>query len=90
MNNKNDYSDTLLDDYDLFSKIYPYHHELQIAVAESIRNYFSRNNNGGNGLCFLEIGVGSGNTTKAVADIFPSAKYILNDFDSHILNKSEK
>lgn len=89
MENKNNYSDTLLDDYDLFGQVYPYNKELQAAVAESLKNYFSKNADGGHGLYFLEIGVGSGNTTKAVASVFPNAKYILNEFDAKLLNKAE-
>jgi ubiquinone/menaquinone biosynthesis C-methylase UbiE len=87
--NTNNFSDTLVEEYDLFGKVFPFHDELQQAIPESLKNHFAESANGGASLTFLDIGAGYGFTTKLVAKEFPKAKFILNEFDEELLSRAD-
>ena len=87
--NTNNFSDTLVEEYDLFGKVFPFHDELQQAIPESLKNHFTGNANEGSSLTFLDIGAGYGFTTKLVAKEFPKAKFILNEFDKELLSRAD-
>ncbi len=86
--NTNNFSDTLIEEYDLFGKVFPFHDELQQAIPESLKTHFI-NTNGGASLTFLDIGAGYGFTTKLVAKEFPKAKFILNEFDKELISRAD-
>jgi len=86
--NTNNFSDTLVEEYDLFGKVFPFHDELQQAIPESLKNHFI-NANGGASITFLDIGAGYGFTTKLVAKEFPKAKFILNEFDKELISRAD-
>ena len=86
--NTNNFSETLVEEYDLFGKVFPFHDELQQAIPESLKNHFI-NTNGGASLTFLDIGAGYGFTTKLVAKEFPKAKFILNEFDKELISRAD-
>lgn len=86
--NTNNFSDTLVEEYDLFGKVFPFHDELQQAIPESLKNHFI-DTNGGASLTFLDIGAGYGFTTKLVAKEFPKAKFILNEFDKELISRAD-
>lgn len=85
----NNFSDTLVEEYDLFGKVFPFHDELQQTIPQSLKGHFAASAPEGEGLTFLDIGAGYGFTTKLVAREFPKAKYIINDFDEVMLNKAD-
>jgi len=87
--NTNNFSDTLVEEYDLFGKVFPFHDELQQAIPESLKNHFIGDANEGSSLTFLDIGAGYGFTTKLVAKEFPKAKFILNEFDKELLSRAD-
>jgi ubiquinone/menaquinone biosynthesis C-methylase UbiE len=86
---KNNFSDSLVEEYDLFGKVFPFHDELQQAIPQSLKEHFSDDSNGGASLIFLDIGAGYGFTTKLVANEFPKAKFILNEFDGELLSRAD-
>ena len=85
----NNFSDTLVEEYDLFGKVFPCHDELQQSIPDSLQNHFIKNNDSGASLTFLDIGAGYGFTTKLVAKEFPKAKFILNEFDKELINRAD-
>jgi len=87
--NINNFSDTLVEEYDLFGKVFPFHDELQQDIPESLQNYFIDSADGGATRTFLDIGAGYGFTTKLVAKEFPKAKFILNEFDADLLSRAD-
>jgi hypothetical protein len=44
---KNNFSDSLVEEYDLFGKVFPFHDELQQAIPQSLKEHFSDDSNGG-------------------------------------------
>jgi ubiquinone/menaquinone biosynthesis C-methylase UbiE len=88
--NTNNFSDTLVEEYDLFGKVFPFHDELQQSIPESLKNYFVDSSDGGATRTFLDIGAGYGFTSKLVAKEFPKAKFILNEFDADLLSRADK
>ncbi len=85
---ENSFSDTLVEEYDLFGKVFPFHDELQATIPYSLKEHFSENNNG-SGLTFLDIGAGYGFTTKLVAAVFPKAHFILNEYDAELISRAD-
>lgn len=83
---QNNFSDTLVEEYDLFGKVFPFHDNLQKAIAQSLKEHFGNNSNN---LTFLDIGAGYGFTSKLVAKEFPDAKFILNEFDPELLSRAD-
>lgn len=88
----NNFSDTLVEEYDLFGKVFPFHDELQATIPTELKKYFDKLGvvDGGATNTFLDIGAGYGFTTKLVAELFPKAYFILNEFDTGLLNRSDK
>lgn len=84
----NNFSDTLVEEYDLFGKVFPMHDDLQGTIPEMLKEHFSTNTDG-TGLTFLDIGAGYGFTTKLVAQVFPKATYILNEYDGELLSRAD-
>jgi ubiquinone/menaquinone biosynthesis C-methylase UbiE len=84
----NQFSDNkkFIEEYDLFGKVFPFHNELQSAIPEAIGKHFSSTED----LKFLDIGAGYGFTTRLVAEKFPSAHFILNEFDDNLLSQSDE
>ena len=87
--NKNNFSDTLVEEYELFANVFPFHAELQSAIGDSLVRAFGQASKG-KGRVFLDIGAGYGYTSRIVAQSFPLAKLILNDFDRDLLDRSDK
>lgn len=85
--NENNFSDTLVEEYDLFGKVFPFHDELQGAIPSSLKEAFP--NADGTGLTFLDIGAGYGFTTKLVAEVLPKAKFILNEYDAELISRAD-
>jgi len=86
----NDFSDSLVKDYDLFGKIFPSHDELQQALADAIQDYFSDRGFKSGDLTLLDIGAGYGFSTKLVMQHLPNARYILNEYDEVLLSHADK
>ncbi len=86
MTTNNNFSDTLVEEYDLFGKVFPQHDELQGCLADSVAKHFSGT---GEGLTLFDLGAGYGFSTKLVAERLPKAKFILNDFDEELLSRSD-
>ncbi len=84
----NQFSDNkkFIEEYDLFGKVFPFHDDLQAAIPEAIEKHFSSTED----LKFLDIGAGYGFTTRLVAEKFPSAHFILNEFDDNLLSQSDE
>jgi ubiquinone/menaquinone biosynthesis C-methylase UbiE len=84
----NQFSDNkkFIEEYDLFGKVFPFHDELQAAIPESLEKHFQNTEP----LSFLDIGAGYGFTTKLVAEKFPNAHFILNEFDDNLLSQSDE
>lgn len=87
--NTNNFSDSLVEEYDLFGKVFPFHDELQQTIPQSLKEHFADNTDGGASLTFLDIGAGYGFTTKMVAHEFPQASFILNEFDGDLLSRAD-
>lgn len=85
---ENNFSDTLIEEYDLFGKVFPFHNELQAVIPDSLKKHFP--NTSGDNLIFLDIGAGYGFTTKLVAQEFPKAKFILNEYNAELLSRADK
>lgn len=83
----NNFSDTLVEEYDLFGKVFPHHDDLQNAIPNELGKHFSGNN--GENLTFLDIGAGYGFTTKLVAKVFPKAKFIVNEYDAELISRAD-
>lgn len=88
----NNFSDTLVEEYDLFGKVLPFHDELQGTIPTEIKKHFQKLGliDGGATSIFLDIGAGYGFTTKLVAKEFPKAHFMLNEFDADLLNRSDE
>lgn len=88
----NNFSDTLVEEYDLFGKVFPFHDELQATIPTELKKHFDKLGvvDGGATSTFLDIGAGYGFTTKLVAELFPKAHFILNEFDADLLNRSDE
>jgi ubiquinone/menaquinone biosynthesis C-methylase UbiE len=84
---ENNFSDTLVEEYDLFGKVFPFHDDLQATIPNSLKEHFG-DTDGGN-LVFLDIGAGYGFTTKFVAEKFPKAKFILNEYDAELVSRAD-
>lgn len=84
---ENNFSDTLVEEYDLFGKVFPFHDDLQATIPSSLKQHFLNNN--GEGLVFLDIGAGYGFTTKLVAEVFPEAKFIVNEYDAELISRAD-
>lgn len=84
---ENNFSDTLVEEYDLFGKVFPFHDDLQNTIPSSLQKHFQNSN--GEGLTFLDIGAGYGFTTKLVAEVFPKAKFILNEYDAELISRAD-
>ncbi len=84
----NQFSDNkkFIEEYDLFGKVFPFHDELQAAIPEALEKHFKDSES----LNFLDIGAGYGFTTKLVAEQFPNAHFILNEFDDNLLSQSDE
>ena len=89
MTTNNNFSDTLVEEYDLFGKVFPFHDDLQNTIPESLKDHFAGETNGGASLNFLDIGAGYGFTTKLVAKEFPKAHFILNEYDSELISRAD-
>lgn len=83
----NNFSDTLIEEYDLFGKVFPFHDDLQAAIPGSLQGHFPGSD--GTDLVFLDIGAGYGFTTKLVAEKFPKAKFILNEYDPELISRAD-
>jgi ubiquinone/menaquinone biosynthesis C-methylase UbiE len=88
MSNEFSENKSFVEEYDLYGKVYPYHDELQQAIPDTLEKYFENQNT--SSLRFLDIGAGYGFTTKLVAEKFPQAHFILNEFDRELLAKSDE
>lgn len=88
----NNFSDTLVEEYDLFGKVLPFHDELQGTIPTELKKHFDKLGvmDGGATSTFLDIGAGYGFTTKLVAEVFSKAHFILNEFDANLLNRSDE
>ncbi len=87
----NNFSDTLVEEYDLFGKVFPFHDELQNTIPVELTKHFKNFDvNVGATLKFLDIGAGYGFTTKLVAKEFPKAHFILNEFDEALLSRADQ
>lgn len=88
----NNFSDTLVEEYDLLGKVFPFHDELQATIPMELKKHFDKRGviDGGATSTFLDIGAGYGFTTKLVANEFPKAHFILNEFDADLLNRSDE
>ncbi len=88
----NNFSDTLVEEYDLFGKVLPFHDELQATIPTELKKHFDKLGvvDGGATSTFLDIGAGYGFTTKLVAEVFPKAHFLLNEFDADLLNQSNE
>ena len=88
----NNFSDTLVEEYELFGKVFPFHDELQATLPTELKKHFEKLGvvDGGATSTFLDIGAGYGFTTKLVAKEFPKAHFILNEFDADLLNRSDE
>lgn len=53
MTTNNNFSDTLVEEYDLFGKVRPFHDELQNTIPESLKDHFADETNGGLHSTFL-------------------------------------
>lgn len=84
---ENNFSDTLVEEYDLFGKVFPFHDDLQNTIPASLKEHFP--NTDGEELTFLDIGAGYGFTTKLVTSVLPKAKYILNEYDAELINRAD-
>lgn len=87
--NTNNFSDSLVEEYDLFGKVFPFHDELQQTIPQSLKEHFVDNSDKGASLTFLDIGARYGFTTKMVAQEFPQASFILNEFDGDLLSRAD-
>lgn len=87
MTTENNFSDTLVEEYDLFGKVFPFHDDLQNAIPQALKKHFP--NTTGEDLTFLDIGAGYGFTTKLVAEVFPKAKFILNEYDAELVSRAD-
>lgn len=83
----NNFSDSLVEEYDMFGKVFPFHDDLQAAIPSSLAEHFVAND--GTGLTFLDIGAGYGFTTRLVAQIFPKAKFIINEYDAELVSRAD-
>lgn len=85
----NQFSDNkkFIEEYDLFGKVFPFHDELQAAIPEALEKHLISE---GGVQHFLDIGAGYGFTTKLVAEKFPNAHFILNEFDENLLSQSDE
>jgi ubiquinone/menaquinone biosynthesis C-methylase UbiE len=83
----NNFSDTLIEEYDLFGKVFPFHDELQNCIPGSLEKHFLDKTKN---YTFLDIGAGYGFTTSCVAKIFPNAHFIVNEYDSELLSRADK
>lgn len=41
--NINNFSDSLVEEYDLFGKVFPFHDELQATIPIELKKYFDKN-----------------------------------------------
>lgn len=89
MTTNNNFSDTLVEEYDLFGKVFPFHDDLQNTIPESLKDHFADNTDEGASLNFLDIGAGYGFTTKLVAREFPKAHFILNEYDPELISRAD-
>lgn len=87
MKEKNSFSDTLVEEYNLFGEVFPAHEELQTALADSVSEHFPDKEKENT---FLDMGAGYGFSSRLVAERLPKSKYILNDFDTELLNRSDQ
>lgn len=85
----NQFSDNkkFIEEYDLFGKVFPFHDELQAAIPDALEKHFTNEKEVQH---FLDIGAGYGFTTKLVAEKFPNAHFILNEFDDNLLSQSDE
>jgi len=83
----NNFSDTLIKEYDLFGKIFPFHDDLQATIPSSLKEHFPESD--GTNLIFLDIGAGYGFTTKLVAEALPKAKFILNEYNAELISQAD-
>ncbi len=89
MKKNNNFSDTLISDYYLFTEdVYPGHDALQQSIADSLVGSF-KNRVNNEKLQLLEIGTGLGYASKFVQKLLPQAHYTLNDFDQILLDESD-
>lgn len=84
---ENNFSDSLVEEYDLFGKVFPFHDDLQKAIPYSLKEHFKDASD--SSLVFLDIGAGYGFTTKLVAEVFPKAKFIVNEYDEELLSRAD-
>lgn len=87
MATENNFSDTLVEEYDLFGKVFPFHDDLQNTIPSSLKEHFPQSD--GQGLTFLDIGAGYGFTTKLVAEVLPKAKFIVNEYDAELISRAD-
>jgi len=83
----NNFSDSLIEEYDLFGKVFPFHDELQNTISTSLENYFPDKIKE---YTFLDIGAGYGFTTSNVAKLFPNTHFIINEYDPELLSRADK
>ena len=83
----NNFSDTLVEEYDLFGKVFPFHEELQNCIPESLEKHFLDK---AKNYTFLDVGAGYGFTTSCVAKVFPNAHFIVNEYDPELLSRADK
>lgn len=90
MTSKNNFSfsDSFIEEYDLFGKVFPFHDELQGTIAEELESHFQNVENKSD-LVFLDIGAGYGFTTQLVAQKFPNAKFLLNEYGEDLINRAD-
>ena len=85
---KNNFSENLVEEYDLFGKVFPLHDELQACIPAALKDHFGSQNQGKE-MVFLDIGAGYGFTTKLVAVEFPAAHFIVNEFDAELIGQAD-
>ncbi len=62
---------------------------MQQTIPQSLKERFVDNSDNGASFTFLDIGAGYGFTTKMVAQEFPQASFILNEFDGDLLSRAD-
>jgi tRNA (cmo5U34)-methyltransferase len=80
---QNNFSDTLTNEYELFSLVCPHHDAMQKSMVQEIVVYTQINSL--KKPIFLDLGCGYGFSSILLAKELPDATYILNDIDEPLL-----
>lgn len=80
---QNNFSDTLTNEYELFSLVCPHHDDLQKRMASTVIAHVKDNSL--EKPILFDVGCGYGFSSTEVAKELPSATYLLNDIDEPLL-----